>query len=346
MKNNTSCLICNFPQLQDESDLQIGCDKKRFECYRCGRYLIDNDTIRWLLDNQISLRQRANLSGWIRERQLLLNETNDTSDLPFINSDNLKELLNLQTPTVDEKSIKLMNYLAKKYPIAGMKFPTIIDNIKKIDKTFENNTFSPEYNSQRNSNNFTYHIMSIGWAQDVDELNYLLYDYLSSYKKYLYDDARKITPSGWAFINENPDSQKAFIATKFEPTLKKFQKEWAESAIRDAGYDPIRMDDHNHNNIIDDEMILKIRQSKFIVVDFYDNNNGAYYEAGFARGLNKDVICICPENLLNDKKIHFDTNHYLFIQYDMNNGKELKRRLLERILATIGEGNYFEKEKS
>ena len=65
--------------------------------------------------------------------------------------------------------------------------------------------------------------------------------------------------------------------------------------------------------------------------------------AGFARGLNKDVIGICPEKLLNNKEIHFDANHYLFIPYDMKDGEGLKKKLCERILATIGEGNYFEK---
>ena len=337
------CPVCNFPILKNKSDLELPNDKHRYECFRCGNYFIDDDMIHWFDSNDVSLRQRANLSGWIREKQTISTGNLKLKHLQFIKKDNFEELLSLPTPTVDEKSIKLMNYLAKKYPVAGRKFPNIIANIRKIDDAFKDNTFSPKYSGQKMSGNFTYHIMSIGWAQDVNELNFLLNDYLSTFKKYLVDDARKITPSGWSFINENPESQTVFFATKFDPELKKFQEEWVESAIKDAGYNPIRMDDHNHNNVIDDEMILKIKQSKFIVVDFSDNNSGAYYEAGFARGLNKDVIGICPEKLLNNKEIHFDANHYLFIPYDMKDGEGLKKKLCERILATIGEGNYFEK---
>ncbi len=340
------CPVCNFPILKDKSDLEIHYDKSRYECFRCGSYFIDDDMIHWSDSNDINIRQSANLSGWIRERQLFPDKIQKLNDLRFLNKDNFENLLRLQTPTVDEKATKLLNYLAKQYPTAGAKFPTIIENIYKIDHSLKNDTFTPEYNSQNGTENFTYPIMSIAWAQDLDELRYLLHDYLSTYKNYLFDDARKITPSGWAFINQNPESQTVFFATRFDPELKKFQKKWVESAISDAGYNPIRMDDHNHNNVIDDEMILKIKQSKFIVVDFNENNFGAYYEAGFARGLNKDVISICPESQLYKKQIHFDANHYLFIPYNMENGKSLKLKFYERILATVGEGNYFEKQKN
>jgi hypothetical protein len=41
-----------------------------------------------------------------------------------------------------------------------------------------------------------------------------------------------------------------------------------ELAIRDPGYRALRIDKKEHNNKIDDEIIAKIRRSKFLVADF------------------------------------------------------------------------------
>ena len=77
------------------------------------------------------------------------------------------------------------------------------------------------------------------------------------------------------------------------------------------------------------------------------NSRGAYYEAGFAHGLNIPVIFLCEkgffdnkENKLStdDKGVHFDTNHYPIIIWEYDKGDELKKDLQYWIEKTIGRG--------
>ena len=58
-----------------------------------------------------------------------------------------------------------------------------------------------------------------------------------------------------------------------------------ETAISGAGYKPVRIDKHQHNNRIDDEIVAAIRQSRFVVADFTQQRGGVYFEAGLAMGL-------------------------------------------------------------
>jgi nucleoside 2-deoxyribosyltransferase len=107
-------------------------------------------------------------------------------------------------------------------------------------------------------------------------------------------------------------------------------------AIDKAGYKPLRMDELQHNNKIDDEIIAQIRNSKFVVADFTGRRGGVYFEAGFALGLGIPVIWVCREKEL--KRIHFDNRQYNFILWDEKNLHELEVKLINRIEATIGRG--------
>ena len=73
------------------------------------------------------------------------------------------------------------------------------------------------------------------------------------------------------------------------------------------------MDDVNRAGLIDDKLRVEIRRSKFIISDLTDDNNGAYWEAGYAEGLSMPVIYICEEEKFKTSKSHFDTNHHLTV---------------------------------
>jgi hypothetical protein len=130
-------------------------------------------------------------------------------------------------------------------------------------------------------------------------------DYISSYmlsQNLLKKELPIITilPEGWRRIAElqrnNPNSIQAFIAMSFSREMSKVQ-EAIENAIIKAGYFLDVMNKSEHNNQIVPEILYQIKQSKFVVAEFSTNNNGAYYEAGYAAGLGKEVIHIC-----NNKK--------------------------------------------
>jgi nucleoside 2-deoxyribosyltransferase len=109
-----------------------------------------------------------------------------------------------------------------------------------------------------------------------------------------------------------------------------------EAGIRNAGYEPLRIDRKEHNNKIDDEIVAGIRRSKFLVADFTNHRGGVYFEAGLAMGLGLPVIWLCRQDDL--EHAHFDTRQYNHIPWEIGKLDELSKSLKNRIEATIGTG--------
>ena len=81
-----------------------------------------------------------------------------------------------------------------------------------------------------------------------------------------------LRPLGYARLAEldsmNSDSKQAFVAMWFDDTMKDAYDQGISPAIEDAGYRAVRIDQKDHNNKIDDEIIAEIRRSRFLVADF------------------------------------------------------------------------------
>lgn len=136
------------------------------------------------------------------------------------------------------------------------------------------------------------------------------------------------------------DSSQAFVAMWFDKSMNDIWENGFRLAIEDAGYKPVRIDQKEHVNKIDDEIIAEIRRSRFLVADFTQGRGGArggvYYEAGFARGLAIPVIFTCRKDVL--RKIHFDVRQFNTIVWEKNKMSELRENLRNRISAVIGDG--------
>jgi hypothetical protein len=193
--------------------------------------------------------------------------------------------------------------------------------------------------------------MLLAWTESVkmNEVSYL-FDFLERLawverKKPESPDGTKeynITPQGYLRLEDiakKPvDSKQAFVAMWFDDSMGEAYENGIAPGIRDAGYEPVRIDGKEHNNKIDDEIIAEIRRSRFLVADFTQGETGArggvYYEAGFAHGLNIPVIFTCRKDVID--KVHFDTRQYNHIAWETH--EELSKRLSQRISATIGDG--------
>ena len=129
----------------------------------------------------------------------------------------------------------------------------------------------------------------------------------------------------------------------FDPQV---QDAWKaiEQGIHTAGYQPLRIDQRQHNNKIDDEIVAAIRGSRFVVSDFTGHRGGVYFEAGFAMGLGIPVIWLCRKDELD--KAHFDTRQYNFIVWEQAGLPELTKALKNRIEATIGRGPLPESSRN
>ena len=167
------------------------------------------------------------------------------------------------------------------------------------------------------------YLISMGWVSEYGQNHY------------------RVTVDGYSHISDlgtSVDSSQAFVAMWFDPTMTDAYQRGIEPAIQEAGYKPSRIDQKEHLNKIDDEIIAEIRRSRFLVADFTQGSDGArggvYYEAGFAHGLGLPVIFTCHKDSV--ETLHFDTNHYNHIIW--TDHEELSRKLKNRIIAVIGEG--------
>lgn len=150
-----------------------------------------------------------------------------------------------------------------------------------------------------------------------------------------------ITVSGWRKIEElrktHKEIKQAFIAMAFGEQTAKIREGFRE-AITASGYTMRAIDEKEHNNQIVPEIFYEIERSKFVVVDVTYPNYGAYYEAGYAYGLGKEVIVCCSKEAFENKdgthvRPHFDISQKSMVIWE--DIDDLKARLQRRIEATV-----------
>lgn len=150
----------------------------------------------------------------------------------------------------------------------------------------------------------------------------------------------KISAKGWERISELQHKEKeirqGFIAMQFGDETKPIREAFRR-AITEAGYGVRIIDEKEHNNQIVPEIFFEIQRSKFVVVDITVPNHGAYYEAGYAQALGKEVIICCRDAEFHSrsrkKRPHFDISQKSMIVWKDEN--ELVERLKRRIEATV-----------
>ncbi|MBK8000572.1 MAG: hypothetical protein IPK15_18130 [Verrucomicrobia bacterium] len=300
---NEGCPIC-----RELASVETSAAGIKVTCIRCGDFALSEVVA--ASNHQLTQRQVANLSGWLREHPG-----------STIVTGQLDRLLELQSPTIGEKADRLLLHISQLVPKPGAVF-TVGSGSSDLPIPL---------------------LIGVSWAQDLDELSFLLADYLIDELKLLSNvtggGVFKITPKGWAYIHSLKQglirSETAFVAMWFNKTVDPAHTA-IEAGIENAGYKAVRIDRHHHNNKIDDEIIAGIRRSKFLVADFTGQRGGVYFEAGFALGTGRPVIWLCRNDEL--KNVHFDNRQYNFILWEDGKLAELSKALQNRIEATIGRG--------
>ena len=282
-----------------------------------GRYLINQSAIRCL--PRVNDRVKARLTSWLVDQRRLGNEC------PEIDSDTITMAEQQKDLSVHDRADRLLQYIG--------------DQTVEIGKDFN---FLSEHVSNK---------AIAAWSESVseNEVRYLL-DYLHE-ERWIKRDAYNprvytLTVRGYARLAEletaNAESTKGFVAMWFDDSTDKAWEEGIKLGIEDAGYESVRIDQKEHTNKIDDEIIAEIKRSRFVVADFTQGKDGArggvYYEAGFAHGLGIEVFFTCREDALQN--VHFDTRQYNHIVW--KKPEELRHRLAKRISARIGDGPHKE----
>lgn len=142
----------------------------------------------------------------------------------------------------------------------------------------------------------------------------------------------RLLPNGYKRVDElqkySTHGRNALVAMQFGADTIPL-REAIRSGISNAGYNAIFIDEVPYNDFITPELLKYIRDSKFVVVDLSHQNNGAYFEEGYAMGLGKPVIQLCKEGV----KLHFDIAQKNTIIWSTED--EIPERLSNRIKATI-----------
>lgn len=152
------------------------------------------------------------------------------------------------------------------------------------------------------------------------------------YNEWNIENPISLTPNGYARVDmlqkDTSNSKNVLVAMKFGEDTSSL-REAIRKGITDANYNAIFIDEVEHNDFITPELLKHIRDSKFVVVDLTHQNNGAYFEEGYAMGLGKPVIQLCKK----DVNLHFDIAQKNTIIWGCED--DIPERLNNRIIATI-----------
>ena len=266
---------------------------RRISCPACGTYDISDGA-------NVKGREYI-LSGIARRRS-------DEGRLITISTENVDDLLSSVVPPRDPQEV----------------VDLILEHIAAKVRTFpEDVTFDPEKD------------YPLAFARDDREMNYCITLGVDSgyLKKNAYE--LRLTAKGWQRFNAlrdvQTDSAQAFVAMSFDAALDPIWKQGFRPALKQTGLDPLRIDQKEFNEKIDDQIIAEIRRSGLVVADFTGHRGGVYFEAGFAMGLGIPVIWTCKKDDIENA--HFDTRQYNHIVWQ--DAEDLKTKLVNRIEATI-----------
>lgn len=131
-------------------------------------------------------------------------------------------------------------------------------------------------------------------------------------------------------------SRTAFIAMPFRnDKLTQLVESTFKPAVEETGFKLKRVDDDAKAGSIDDKIRVDIRMARFLIADLTGGNNGAYWEAGYAEGLEKPVIYTCSKEYFEANGTHFDTNHHLTVDWDEKEPEAFAEKLKATIRATL-----------
>ncbi len=152
--------------------------------------------------------------------------------------------------------------------------------------------------------------------------------------------AFQLTMNGWNRYEElrhqRVASRTAFMAMKFgDRQLQKVLEDCFNPAVARAGFERRPLNEKQPAGLIDNQIRAAIRSARFVVADLTHDNNGAYFEAGFAEGLGLPVLYTCEAKKFEAKKTHFDTNHMHTIPWDAKRLGKAADKLTATIRVTL-----------
>lgn len=319
-----NCLFCGSQSKHDWFDKETA-DGKRleewFECPHCGCYEMPNSSMLPYVFGRDIEKNTYYVSCYLNETRLDHNSHNPIR----LTSEVLKSIVRQAPKSVEDKVEKILQFISNRTSFFG----ELVELTEEVI-----------YSSNR---------------QELDNL----IEALSSLD--LIDDSMvtdgslsvSLTLKGVGECKDRKgqiQEDKCFIAMWFSDEMNRVYDDYIALACLDVGYQPIRVDKELYNGDVTDKIISSIRTTAFTIADLSGNRGGVYYEAGFAKGLGKEVIFTCQDEWFNGdpeegKKVHFDVDHINTIVWKKDKLEQFKEDLTNRIVATIGKGSFVPDSK-
>ncbi len=320
---NENCPICNTKANFGGNGGYI------INCIRCGKYKISHDDYDDLVNNP-----KANFGiDSVEKKSVISHALSKNSNGIKLTSYLINEILkNNSLPNIAEQANNLIVFLGNKLNSIGSVYKINDDNLFEI---YAKTGFLIE-TQEDDLWGLIQEFSNMGLIKRLDiRLN---------------EEELSLTLYGWQKYEELrhsvENSKKAFLAMEFysEEKEKKgidyyFQKkiypDFLKKSVEDTGYkleNPL-LDPKSGN--IHARLEVEIRNSRFVIAELSHHNNGAYWEAGFARGLGKPVIYMYNKEIGETEKPHFDVGSDHIIFWEKDKPEEAAQKLKDCIRATL-----------
>ncbi len=296
----------------------------QYQCPRCGRFYLPFELSNGFPDGLMTPHTRSALSHCLRQRQrpdgrfpLVLAEGRRNGALVTIDEAPLDDRL----PSPAEQADRLILWIGDHQPSPGEDIQIPTSEVSAwIGAAITRNEPNGGY----------------AWLREQEEVKRLLKDR---------QGWLRLTMAGWeryeAIKHRQIASRTAFMAMKFSDLeLNQVVESCFKPAAKRAGFELKPMTDGQPAGLIDDQMRVALRTSRFVVADLTHGNRGAYWEAGFAEGLGRPVIYTWRKDRWDEvengeRLVHFDTGHLVTILWESEKLEDAGKRLTATIRATL-----------
>ncbi len=307
------CPVCQSEPTKREPDNR-GRDVVHFTCPLCGEFTFSGSlvediahTIRTVPGSELKISHAIRLMQQSTRR-------------PELYTDTVQEILKIKLPKPKEQADLMIRWLAENLPSPGKTIDINAAHHMSIMGAESPEGFMLVMNHLLESGMLTGHLNKNLSSRNsiIGTLSFMGWNYYEELKR-----GRK-------------NYRKAFMAMKFgDAELNQIVDKVFKVAANHAGFELKLLSDTPKAGLIDDRLRVEIQASDFVVADLTHDNQGAYWEAGYAEGLGKPVIYTCKKSKFDDAKTHFDTNHHLTVIWDFDRQEQAIADLKATIRATL-----------
>lgn len=341
MNDIKDCLICGNKHASYRSDAVSSA--YIMECPICGRYILHSASALKRYEKNSEIKQKIKLYLFYHknENYKFIGTDDEFEDIRLCGSREieklkvkhitLEQIQNWYPKIFAEKTDKILLYLAQRSNYDGEDIKLSKKEATLLFFMYNDPCFNNDWDFE-----FKYYLNFFaknGYFDGFEDIDLL--EYVDAIDDTENSIAITLSPKALERVYElqktQANNKKVFVAMKFGAETDALRVKIKEGIVN-AEFEPIIMDEIEHNHQIVPEMLYQIKNSRFVIAELSHHNNGAYYEAGYALGMGKEVIHICKKDELKSG-LHFDVAQVNTIVYE--NIDELPNRIFKRIKATI-----------